>query len=164
MKVPSWVSCETMGTWFAEYTVLENLLLGMVRWVWPCGQSESARWTDLALQGLSAPTRLLKISGMYIFPVLQLSVGLLILMWMASLASLATCLLTWSITLKWEMLAWGWMFDSLWLKFALVTWLYVLSFYFLDICWIANVRLTAIVFRTGPFADYSVWGVNIFCL
>ena len=48
---------------------------------------------------MSAPRRWLKISGMYIFPVLQLKVGLLILIWMASLA---TCYLSWSIILEVE--------------------------------------------------------------
>ena len=41
---------------------------------------------------------------MYIFSVLQFRAGSLTLVWMVSLA---TCLLSWSIILKWEMLAWG---------------------------------------------------------
>ena len=57
---------------------------------WEAG---SAIWTDPS-EGLLAPRRLLKISGMYIFPVLQLSVRLSNLMWMVSLASLASCLLS----------------------------------------------------------------------
>ena len=64
----------------------------------------STTWLD-SLEYLSAPRSWLKISGMYIFPVLWLRAGLLILMWMASPASLATCLLSWSIIWKWEMFA-----------------------------------------------------------
>ena len=37
---------------------------------------------------------------MYIFPMLWLRAGLFILIWMASLASLETCLLPWSIILE----------------------------------------------------------------
>ena len=60
-----------------------DLLLGMVRWLWLCGWSDSPSSLD-PLVDLSAPRRLLKISGMYIFPMLQLQAGLLILIWMAS--------------------------------------------------------------------------------
>ena len=44
-----------------------------------------------SLEDLSVQRMWLKISGMYIFPVLQLRAGLLSLIWMASLDSLATC-------------------------------------------------------------------------
>ena len=52
----------------------------------------------------------LKISGMYIFPVLQLSAVFLILIWMASWA---TSFLSWSVILKWEMLAQRWLLEML---------------------------------------------------
>ena len=86
-------------------TAVEGLLLGMLRLVWPCWKSESTSWSD-SLKDLSLPRRWLKISGMYIFQVLQLRAGLLILIWMACLASLAPCLLSQSIILKWEMSGW----------------------------------------------------------
>ena len=68
-------------------------------------------WLD-SLEDLSAQ-RWLKISGMYIFSVLQFRAVLLTLMEMDSLASLATGLLSWSIILKWEMLAGGWLLEML---------------------------------------------------
>ena len=62
--------------------------------MWLCGWSES----PIGLNSLVDPSgarNLLKISGMYIFPMLQLRAGLLILIWMPSLASLSTYLLSW---------------------------------------------------------------------
>ena len=58
-KIQSWICCETWATEFAKLTTLENMLLGMVRWVWPCRRSGSAIWTDPS-EGLSAPRRLLE--------------------------------------------------------------------------------------------------------
>ena len=51
-----------------------------------------------------------KISGMYIFPMLQLRADLLILIWKASLE---TCLLSWSIIFKSEMLDQGWLLEMM---------------------------------------------------
>ena len=71
----------------------------MVRWVQPFGRSDSTTWYYL-LEGMSAPRRWLKISEMYTFPVLWLREGLFLLIWMSSVASLATYVLSWSINLE----------------------------------------------------------------
>ena len=56
-------------------------------------------------------------------------------MWMASLDSLATCLLSSSSTLKCEMLTGGSVFIHCGCKLHCLYDCYVLSLYFLDICW-----------------------------
>ena len=53
---------------------------------------------------------------MYIFLVLQLRAGWLILIWMSFLASLSTCLASWFIIIKREMLARGWLLEMLCLQ------------------------------------------------
>ena len=83
-------------------------------------------------------------------------------MWMASLASLAICFLSLSITLKWEMLAP--LLDSLWMHTALVTWLLCSFTLFADICWMHQCKTDCKFLRKGPFVDYIlfVWGVKDF--
>ena len=63
------------------HTALENLLLVMMSWVWPCRRSGSAIWTDPS-KSLSAYRRLLQISR-----ILWFSAWWLIIMWMASLST-----------------------------------------------------------------------------
>ena len=106
--------------------------------------------------------RLLKISRMYIFPVLWMSARLLIFI---SMASLATCLLPLSVTFKWMMLAWGgcgihcecklhWLHDC-----------YVLQLYFLDICWTHWCKIIPTFFRTGPLVNhilFEIWRNFVF--
>ena len=80
----------------------------------------------------------------YNFPLLQLRASLLILIWMASLSSVATCLLSWSISLKWKMLAFGWFWK--WCVCKLHWWhdYRVLSFYFPNSAGFLYVRKVAI--------------------
>ena len=78
----------------------------------------------------------LNISGMYIFTVLQLMAELLILIWMVSLSSLATCLLSWSIILQWKLLALGWLLEFCVCKLHWWHEYSVLLPYFQNICWI----------------------------
>ena len=40
-KNSTWMSSNAQANSFAKHIALENLLLGMVRWVWPWGRSES---------------------------------------------------------------------------------------------------------------------------
>ena len=54
VKNLSWVSSNACMTAFAKHLALENLLLGMVIWVYPCEKSESNVWSD-SLEDLSAP-------------------------------------------------------------------------------------------------------------
>ena len=97
---------------------------------------------------MSAARRWLKISGMYIFPVLQLKAGLLILI---SKASLATCLLSWSNILRGRC----WLRDGCWK--CCVTWLLcsltLYSKHHLDSCIQENLHL----FLAGPFIDYVLF-------
>ena len=83
------------------------------------GSLESPIGLDSLVDPL-APRCLLKISRIYNLSVLQLRAGLLILIWMASLSSLVTCLLSWYIILKWEILALWWLLDTLHWQIALV--------------------------------------------
>ena len=89
----SWVSSNTQAIIFAQFTAKANLLLGTVRRMWLCGWFESSLGLG-SFTDPSAPRKLLKISRMYSFPMLWLRTGLLALTWMASVASLATCLLS----------------------------------------------------------------------
>ena len=49
-----------------------------------------------------------KILGLFSLPIFQLSAGLFLLICMASLASLETCFLSWSMILNWDILTLGW--------------------------------------------------------
>ena len=106
----------TLGSWWQGRILVESVVmlrllnlpnsllwrtccLKRLQWVWPFGRSTSMSLLE-SFENLSAPRRWLKISGVYIFPVLWLRAWLLILIWMASLASLTTCLLSLSITLR----------------------------------------------------------------
>ena len=64
----------------------------------------------------------LKILGMFILPILQLSAGLFLLICMAYLASLKTCFLSWSMVLNWEMSALGWLWVVLCWKYCTSGW------------------------------------------
>ena len=54
-------------------------------------------------------SKCLKILGMFILPMLQLSAGLFILICMASLASLETSRLSWSMIVDLDISALGWL-------------------------------------------------------
>ena len=62
----------------------------------------------------------LNILWMYILPILWLRAGLVLLMWIASLASLQTCLLSWTMILKCKISALGWLWADLCWKMVLV--------------------------------------------
>ena len=66
-----------------------------------------------ALGLLMVPSSCLKKLGMYILPLLQLSAGLVLLMCIASLVSLETCLLSWSMILNCDISALGWLSGEL---------------------------------------------------
>ena len=101
--------------------------------------------------------KVVKISRMQIFSVLQLRAGLFILIQIASQASLVTCLLSWYIILKWEMLALGWLLDNL-----LVNCTSEVTAVFLDSIFQTSAGLSyggkvTIFFSMGPFVD------NVLC-
>ena len=68
----------------------------------------------------NVPKIWLKILGMFIWPMLWLSAGLFFLTCMASLASLETCLLSWSVIVNWDIWALGCLWIILCQNIALV--------------------------------------------
>ena len=94
--------------------------------------------------------RQLKISRMYIFPVLCFRAGLLILIWMAS------GLLSWSIILKWEMLAWVVVGNAVYVKCICDMTMFFYSI-FQTSAGFLYVRKGTIFFWVGPFVDYVLF-------
>ena len=72
--------------------------------------------------------------------------------------SLTTCLLSWSIILKWEMLAQGWLLEMLCMWTVLLTWLFnSFTLFFQTSAGFPYIRKAAIFFCTGPFVDYVLF-------
>ena len=107
--------------------------------MWLCGWSESPSWLDSLSRSICSK-KVVKMSGMYSFPMLWLKAILLIVIWMASLASHTTCLLSWSIILKWEILTLGWLLFMLCWWIALKMWL-----------------LCSLILYSKHWLDSSIW-------